>query len=57
MNNLQGQANGAAYKDPTALKIVGDFTLTSTVLGKGQYGEVVLARYKNAGDANGKNGQ
>lgn len=33
-----------ARKDPVAQKIVGDYTLTSTVLGKGQYGEVVLAK-------------
>ena len=37
-------------KDPVAQKIVGDYTLTSTVLGKGQYGEVVLARNKYADD-------
>jgi hypothetical protein len=39
-----------AKKDPVAQKIVGDYTLTSTVLGKGQYGEVVLARSKFADD-------
>lgn len=38
----------AGKKDPVAQKIVGDYTLTSTVLGKGQYGEVVLARSKFA---------
>ena len=57
MNNFEGQGNAAAKKDPTALKIVGDYTLTSTVLGKGQYGEVVLARYKHADDDNKKNAQ
>jgi hypothetical protein len=29
------------------MKIVGDYVLTSTVLGKGQFGEVVLARYNH----------
>ena len=33
--------------DPLAMKIVGDYVLTSTVLGKGQFGEVVLARYNH----------
>lgn len=46
--------NIAPKKDPVAQKIVGDYTLTSTVLGKGQYGEVVLARSKFADDANAK---
>ena len=49
-----GNNNIAAKKDPVAQKIVGDYTLTSTVLGKGQYGEVVLARSKFADDANFK---
>lgn len=39
------------------MKIVGDYTLTSTILGKGQYGEVVLARLKNVGDDGKKNAQ
>ena len=26
------------------MKVVGDYTLTATILGKGQYGEVVLAK-------------
>lgn len=34
--------------EPVAMKIVGDYVLTSTILGKGQFGEVVLARYNNA---------
>jgi hypothetical protein len=33
--------------DPLAMKIVGDYVLTSTVLGKGQFGEVVLAKYNH----------
>lgn len=41
---------GGQKSDPVAQKIVGDYTLTSTVLGKGQYGEVVLARSKFAED-------
>ena len=45
-----GPINMGAKKDPVAQKIVGDYTLTSTVLGKGQYGEVVLARSKFADD-------
>ena len=50
----RGANTNAAKKDPVAQKIVGDYTLTSTALGKGQYGEVVLARSKFADDANAK---
>ena len=39
MNSNQNQ-----IYQPAAQKIVGDYALTSTVLGKGQYGEVILAR-------------
>jgi hypothetical protein len=28
-----------------ALKVIGDYTLTQNILGKGQFGEVVLAQY------------
>jgi hypothetical protein len=38
--------------DPLAMKIVGDYVLTSTVLGKGQFGEVVLARYNHQNSNN-----
>lgn len=38
-------------KDPVAQKIVGDYTLTSTMLGKGQYGEVVLAKGNESANA------
>jgi hypothetical protein len=33
-----------------ALKVIGDYTLTQNVLGKGQFGEVVLAQYTGNGD-------
>ena len=45
-----GAGNLGGKKDPVAQKIVGDYALTSTILGKGQYGEVVLARSKFAMD-------
>jgi hypothetical protein len=34
--------------DQKAAKIIGDYTLTSTILGKGQFGEVVLAKRKDS---------
>ena len=40
---------GAARKDsdPYSMKIVGDYVLLNIVLGKGQFGEVRLAKYNN----------
>lgn len=32
-----------------ALKVIGDYTLTQNILGKGQFGEVVLAQYTGSG--------
>lgn len=52
MSRAEGQQTGAK-KAPVAHKVVGNYTLTSIILGKGQYGEVVLARNKFA-DENGK---
>jgi hypothetical protein len=37
-------------KDRKPLKIVGDFVLLSAVLGKGQFGEVVLAHKQGRPD-------
>ena len=43
MNNLN-----LKRPDQKAAKIIGDYTLTSTILGKGQFGEVVLAKRKDS---------
>lgn len=50
---LAGTA-AAGKNDPLSMKIVGDYVLLNIVLGKGQFGEVVLAKYNKSLAENGK---
>jgi len=45
-NNPQNQR-----RDAKAFKIIGDYVLTATILGKGQFGEVVLAKRQDPNQA------
>ena len=52
-NNTQNQR-----RDAKAFKIIGDYVLTATILGKGQFGEVVLAKRQSPDQARrGSKGQ
>ena len=46
MNNTQSTKNKRG--NVSALKVIGNYTLTSHILGKGVFGEVVLAHTKEA---------
>ena len=45
------KSNASGRRDAKAFKIIGDYVLTATILGKGQFGEVVLAKRQNPNQA------